>query len=53
MFGATLTAKTCDCGLGDKFVTAPLADSLNFDVATHVIRVNFVHNRIVAYHYVS
>ena len=49
-FRTPLLAEACDCGLGDKFLSAPFADSLNFDVATHVIRVNFVINRIMAYH---
>ena len=50
MLRAPLRAEACDCGLGDKFLSAPFADSLNFDVATHVIRVNFVITRIMAYH---
>ena len=50
MLDTPLRAEASHCSLGDEFLSAPFTDSLDFDVATHVIRVNFVNNRIMAYH---
>ena len=49
MLRTPLRAETCYCCLCRELVTTPLTNLLNFNVCTHIIRVDFSKICIVAY----
>jgi hypothetical protein len=50
MLRTTLRAEARDGSLSGEFVATPLTNFLDFNVATHIIRVDFTIFCIVAYH---
>lgn len=50
MLRTTLRAEACHCSLGGELVATPLTNFLDFNVTTHIIRVDFTNFCIVAYH---